>query len=70
MIMDKVKYANFRGAKKIEVLRVEVNEGDGTTDDPIYREVYYLTLDGKFIGKESIYTLRKFAGGTESSPLT
>ena len=61
--MDKEKYSNFRGVEKVEVLRVSVNEGDGETDDPIYREVFYCTMDGKIIGKESSYPLRKFAGG-------
>ena len=60
---EKEKYSNFRGAKKVEVLRIEVNEGGGVTGDPVYQEVYYVTLDGKFIGKETIHPLRKFAAG-------
>lgn len=56
------KYSNFRGVKKIEVLRIEVNEGEGIPKDPTYREVYYTTLEGKYIGHETKYPLRKFAG--------
>lgn len=58
----KEKFSNFRGLKKIEVFEVEVNEGDGTIDDPIYRETFYVKMDGKIIGHESNYPLRKFAG--------
>ncbi len=63
MYPDKEKYSNFRGAKKIEILMVEVNEGNGTPEDPIYRETYYMTLDGKMIGKATENPLRKYAGG-------
>jgi hypothetical protein len=59
----KEKYSNFRGVEKIEILKISINEGDGTPDDPIYREVFYCTLNGKIIGKESEFPLRKFAGG-------
>lgn len=59
----KEKYANFRGAQKVEVLRIEVNEGDGISDDPMYREVYYCTLEGELIGTTSKQPLRKFAAG-------
>lgn len=59
----KEKYSNFRGAKKIEILEIQVNEGDGTTEDPVYREIYYVTLEGEFIGKKTQNDLRKFAGG-------
>lgn len=57
----KEKYSNFRGAKVVEVLRIEVNEGEGIKDDPIYREVYYTTLEGEYIGHTSKLPLRKFA---------
>lgn len=56
------KYSNFRGVQKIEVLRVEVNEGHGVEGDPIYREVYYVTMEGKVIGKETRFPARKFSG--------
>lgn len=58
----KEKFSNFRGFEKIEVFKVHVNEGDGTTDDPIYREVFYITAEGKIIGHESEFPIRKFAG--------
>lgn len=58
----KEKFANFRGIKKIEVLEVHVNEGEGIKDDPIYREVYYIKADtGELISKKSNNPLRKFA---------
>ena len=56
------KYSNFRGFKLIEVFEVHVNEGNGSTDDPIYREVFYVTKEGKIIGHESSFPIRKFAG--------
>lgn len=60
--MEKEQFSNFRGIKKIEILEVHVNEGNGEKDDPIYREVFYCTLDGKIIGHKSNFPLRKFAG--------
>lgn len=57
----KEKYSNFRGAKIVEVIRIEVNEGEGEINDPIYREVYYVTKEGKYIGHESNNELRKYA---------
>lgn len=60
--MEKIKYANFRGVRQIEIFEIEVNEGEGTESDPIYREVYYVTKEGKIIGHESPTPLRKFAG--------
>ena len=45
------RYAHFRGAKLVQVIRIEVNEGSGIPgeDDPIRRVVYYLTLEGKLL---------------------
>lgn len=58
----KEKFANFRGIKKIEVVEVFVNEGEGVAGDPIYRESYYIRLDtGEMIGNSSKEPLRKFA---------
>lgn len=45
------KYANCRGAKLIEVLAVEVNEGNGTSDDPIRRVLYLYSKSGKLIAQ-------------------
>ena len=47
----KEKYANCRGAKLIEVLAVEVNEGKGTTDDPIRRVLYLYDKTGKLLAQ-------------------
>ena len=57
----KEQYSNFRGARKIEILEIHVNEGEGVPDDATYREVYYTHLDGTFIGKKTNFPLRKFA---------
>lgn len=45
------KYANCRGAKVIEVIAVEVNEGDGTSEDAIRRVLYIYSKDGKLIAQ-------------------
>jgi hypothetical protein len=47
----KEKYANCRGAKLVELLAVEVNEGNGTIDDPIRRVLYLYSKDGKLIAQ-------------------
>ena len=44
-------YANCRGAKVIEVIAVEVNEGDGTVDDPIKRVLYLYSKKGKLLAQ-------------------
>lgn len=44
------KYANCRGAKLIEVIAVEVNEGNGT-DDPIKRVLYLYSKDGTLLAQ-------------------
>jgi len=45
------KYANCRGAKLIEVIAVEVNEGVGIADDPICRVLYLYTKEGKLLSR-------------------
>lgn len=45
------KYANCRGAKLIQVLAVEVNEGEGTPEDPIKRVLYLYSKDGKLLAQ-------------------
>jgi hypothetical protein len=60
--MENEIYANFRDAKIIEVLKVEVNEGEGTTEDPIRRVRYLLTRQGKVIAKLGDDRERKYAG--------
>ena len=44
-------YANCRGAKLIEVVAVEVNEGNGTSDDPIKRVLYLYSKDGRLLAQ-------------------
>jgi hypothetical protein len=45
------KYARCRGAKLLEVLAVEVNEGDGTPEDPIKRVLYLYDKNGKLLAQ-------------------
>ena len=45
------KYSNFRGARIIEVLKIEVNEGDGKKGDPIRRVCYLCSKNGKILAK-------------------
>ena len=47
----KEKYANCRGAKLIEVVAVEVNEGEGVSGDPIRRVLYLYSTDGKLLAQ-------------------
>lgn len=47
----KEHYANCRGAKLIEVIAVEVNEGDGTPKDPIQRVLYLYSKEGKLLAQ-------------------
>ena len=61
----KEKYANFRSSKIIEVIKVEVNEGEGTSEDPIRRVAYLLSLKGKVLAKIGDEIDRKFAGNDE-----
>jgi len=46
-----MNYSNFRNAKIIKVIKVEVNEGNGTPEDPIVRVVYLTSLEGKLLAK-------------------
>jgi DnaJ-domain-containing protein 1 len=62
--MDK-KYANFRSAKIVEVLKIEVNEGEGTHKDPVRRVIYLLDKKGKLITKINEDINREFAGEDE-----
>ena len=57
------RYANFRDAKLIKVLKVEVNEGEGVSGDPIRRVRYFLEPEtGKVLFKLGEDTDRQFAG--------
>ena len=63
--MTKELYANFRHAKEITLLKVEVNEGKGTTEDPICRVTYIVSKNGKVIAKIGEHEERKFVGEDE-----
>ena len=57
------KYANFRDARLVQVLKVEVNEGEGISSDPIRRVRYFLNpKTGEVLFKLGENTDRKFAG--------
>lgn len=45
------KYANCRGAKLIEVVAVEVNEGEGIESDPTHRVLYLYSKEGKLLAQ-------------------
>ena len=62
-------YANFRHARIVEVLKIEVNEGDGAPDDPITRVVYLVGKDGTLLAKVGENRKRNFAGEDEMTKL-
>ena len=43
-------YSNFRGVTIEQVVKVSVNEGEGTSGDPVRRVTYWYTQDGELIG--------------------
>jgi len=59
------KYANFRHAKEITVLKIEVNEGKGVGEDPMRRVAYLVTKEGKVLAKIGEAEERLFAGVDE-----
>lgn len=62
--MEKELYSNFRSAKIIEVIKVEVNEGEGITGDPIRRVAYLVSkTTGKVLAKIGEEVERKFSNG-------
>lgn len=63
--MKSIKYANFRHAQLIEVLKIEVNEGEGTSTDPVRRVAYICSKKGRVLGKLGEETEREFAGSDE-----
>lgn len=63
--MNKELFANFRSAKTIEVLKVEVNEGEGTSEDPVQRVAYLISKTGEVLAKLGENKERKFAGENE-----
>lgn len=62
---EKKLFARFRDAKIVEMLEVEVNEGNGTEDDPTRRVAYLLTKSGRVLAKIGEDRERKFAGEDE-----
>lgn len=65
----KKKYANFRHVKVVQILKIEVNEGDGTPGDPVCRVTYLCSMDGKLLAKIGEVEERLFAGEDEMRPL-
>lgn len=63
--MKKEFYANFRHAKEITLLKIEVNEGEGTPKDPIRRVAYIVSKSGELVAKINENKDRKFAGEDE-----
>lgn len=63
--MNKEKYANCRGAILIEVIAVEVNEGNGTKEDPYNRVLYLYSKEGKLLAQtrdiERLYKEKDFS---------
>jgi hypothetical protein len=49
-VSERKDYPRFCGAKVIQVVEVEVNEGNGV-DVPIRRVTYYLSLDGVVLAR-------------------
>lgn len=59
-------YSNFRSAKIVEVIKIEVNEGEGITGDPIRRVAYLVSKKtGKVLAKIGEGVERKFADGAD-----
>ena len=59
-------YSNFRSAEIFEVIKVEVNEGEGTNEDPIRRVVYLVSKKtGKVLAKIGEGVERKFSDGND-----
>lgn len=63
--MKKELFANFRNAKEIKLLKIEVNEGEGTPDDPVCRVAYLISKSGEVLAKIGENKERKFAGEDE-----
>ena len=62
----KEKYSNFRSAEIIEVIKVEVNEGEGVEGDPIRRVAYLVSkTTGKVLAKIGEEEDRKFSDGND-----
>ena len=63
---EKEYYANFRDARVISVIKVEVNEGDGIVGDPVRRVVYLIDpKTGEVIASKGDDRKRQFCGGDQ-----
>ena len=62
--MKKELYANFRNAKVVKLLKIEVNEGEGTPENPNKRVSYFLSLKGDVLFHTDD-TKRMFVGTDE-----
>lgn len=51
--------------KAIKVIKVEVNEGEGTPEDPIHRVAYLLDVEGNVLAKIGGKETREFEGNDE-----
>lgn len=64
--MEKKKYSNFRSAKIVEVIKVEVNEGEGVEGDVIRRVAYLVSIKtGKVLAKIGENIEREFSNGVD-----
>ena len=62
--LDGQTYSNFRDARLVQLLKVEVNEGDGTKDDPIERVCYIVDPEsGNVLAKIGSSQERMFPNG-------
>lgn len=65
--MKNEKYSNFRSAEIIEVIKIEVNEGEGVEGDPIRRVAYLVSKKtGKVLAKIGEGVERKFSEGGDA----
>ncbi len=63
---EKEIYSNFRDARVVKLLKIEINEGEGkTTDDPVRRVAYFCDFNGKVLFKQGEDKNRLFAGEDE-----
>jgi hypothetical protein len=63
---EKPLYANFRSARMVTLLKVEVNEGEGTTNDPIHRVAYLIVpKTGAVLAKIGEVKDRQFSDGND-----
>lgn len=59
---NQVKQARLRSLSIEQVLKIVVNEGAGTDDDPIVSVVSWYTQQGKLIGRDDPESRQGYAG--------